>query len=149
MTPRRQLSWKARLSADRRIYCSPACGANCTRFDYGLAVKRAAALCKELGAGWVPRVSENLGWHYSAVSACGRWKVCSDGGSYTAFLGDPGAGGRWAASGKTPRSAIAATWKIAAASIDDVMSFVTARPGQIVGARRISLRPSRILGRLS
>ena len=48
------------------IYCSPACGRGCTFQEYELAMYNAGALCKLMGAGWSPRVWENLGWHYTA-----------------------------------------------------------------------------------
>jgi hypothetical protein len=64
--------------------------------------------------GWKPRVWENLGWHYSVVSADGHMKVHPGGGScgptrptyYTAFFGDVGEGGRWSECGQTARAAI-------------------------------------------
>lgn len=48
------------------IYCSPACGGNCTWEAYRQAEKRSKALCENLGSKWKPRVWENLGWHYRA-----------------------------------------------------------------------------------
>jgi hypothetical protein len=46
------------------IYCSPWCGANCTKAAYDLAVSKAKALARRMGKGWKPRVHENMGWFY-------------------------------------------------------------------------------------
>ncbi len=56
--------------ANGKFYGSPACcGAKfCTRADFDLATKRAAALAKRMGAGWEPDVWENLGWHYRVTN---------------------------------------------------------------------------------
>lgn len=48
------------------FYCSPRCGAHCTRAEFETATRKAAALCKRLGPGWEPCVWENMGWFYSA-----------------------------------------------------------------------------------
>lgn len=48
------------------IYCSPLCGGRCTHAAYKEAHHKADALCKRLGAGWEPRVWENMGWYFSA-----------------------------------------------------------------------------------
>jgi hypothetical protein len=70
----RRLSWKPRAGADG-IYCAPACGRGCKRIEYDAAVAAVDALVKLLGPGWKSRVWENLGWHYEAISKCGRWKL--------------------------------------------------------------------------
>ena len=57
--------WTPVLNGD--TYCSPRCGAKCTKADYDLCVTRANRLCKLLGEGWETRVWENLGWHYEVV----------------------------------------------------------------------------------
>jgi hypothetical protein len=50
-------------------YCSPACGAGCTRREYDRAVRDADRLVKRLrGSGWRAEVWENVGWHFRAVS---------------------------------------------------------------------------------
>lgn len=49
------------------VYCSPACGNNCTVYDFEAAHTNAQALVSVLGPKWKPRVWENLGWHYAAV----------------------------------------------------------------------------------
>lgn len=52
------------------IYCSPGCGGKCKHADFEQATRNAAILARamnEAGYGnrWVPRVWENLGWHWS------------------------------------------------------------------------------------
>lgn len=117
------LSWKARRNGE--IYCSPACGSNCTRASYEQALKLAAALCKELGPSWVPRVWENMGWHCQASSSCGRWHVHISKAplgtpSYTVFLSpQPSQGGKWVAHGKTPQAALRKVWKSAKPYLED------------------------------
>ncbi|QAX92290.1 hypothetical protein HWC07_gp038 [Pantoea phage vB_PagM_LIET2] len=55
------------------IYCSPACGADCTKAEFELAMIRAERLCERLNAmrfgfkDWKPHVWENMGWHYEAI----------------------------------------------------------------------------------
>jgi hypothetical protein len=61
----------------------------------------------ELGTGWQPNVWENLGWHCSVTSPCGRVTVHIDREGFTAFLGpDSRSGGKWAESADTAREAI-------------------------------------------
>lgn len=72
----------------------------------------ATALCLTLGGAntkWTPRVWENLGWHYGAISPCGRIKVYPLGMSrgYHAFFGsEDSSGGRWVESASTAKAAI-------------------------------------------
>jgi hypothetical protein len=113
----RPLSWKAVRKGPR--YCAPACGGGCTVTMYNAAVLGSRELAKRLGAGWEPHVWENLGWHYKAISPCGRIKVhpyiigCRA-QSYSAFLGSPGvAGGRWVGDGGTPERAVRDVVRIA------------------------------------
>ncbi len=106
--------WKAR-KLKGGIYCAPACGGRCTQRAHDLAWRRAKALVKKLGKGWVTRVHENLGWHYSAVSACGSLLVYEhedrNGKAIdcTAFLNEPERqpGGRWVGRGDTAKKAVA------------------------------------------
>lgn len=56
------------VSQPNGVYCSPRCGFKCTRAAFNQAHEEAAALCKELGEGWEPRIWENWGWNYEAVS---------------------------------------------------------------------------------
>lgn len=114
----RELSWNAVRRGN--VYCAPACGHGCTRAAFEAAKKAGAALAKQLGKGWRARVWENLGWHYCAVSACGRWKVHPNIfkgkiESYSAFLGEGSHGGRWIEHGRTPQSAIRNTRAVARA----------------------------------
>ena len=90
------------------IYCSPFCGAKCTYAAYQRAQSGGKALARALGKTWTFRVWENLGWHYCAISPCGRWKVHSNHrANYTAFLGEAGEpGGYWAEHGSTPQEAV-------------------------------------------
>ena len=99
-------------------YCSPACGRGCTERAYTTAVAKADLLAETLGSGWVPKVWENLGWHYAARSPCDRLSVHSSyGAGFSAYLNEPGSvGGRWAEHGDTPQEAIDAT--VAAAVAD-------------------------------
>lgn len=96
------------------IYCAPACGAGCLRSEYNRAVKASAELAAQLGPGWKARVSENLCWHYDAISPCGRLKVspCTTSRrsgrvvTWMAFFGEPDHGGRWYAHGRSPHAAV-------------------------------------------
>lgn len=92
-----------------RIYCSPFCGGKCTLAAFKIATKSADKLVELLGSEhWKPRVWENLGWHWSAMSKDGWWQIHPIGG-YTAFLtldNKSGHGGTWTESGKTPQEAI-------------------------------------------
>lgn len=96
------------------LYCSPACGGGCLRSEYNRAVKAAAELAERLGPGWQPRVSENLRWHYEAISPCGRIQVspCTHSRrsgrvvTWMAFFGESGNGGKWYAHGRTAHAAI-------------------------------------------
>lgn len=61
-------SWRPRRGIDTvrgvETYCSPACGGNCTLKAYHDATSAAKKLAARLGAGWKPRVWENMGWFY-------------------------------------------------------------------------------------
>jgi hypothetical protein len=105
--PRRQLSGKPRRRGN--TYCAPFCGHGCTIAEHAAAVRGGAALASRLGEGWKPRVWENLGWHYSATSPCGQVKVHpSKASGFMSFFGSPdSSGGRWTATGRTPRAAVA------------------------------------------
>lgn len=116
------LSWKATKRGNRR--CAPACGHGCTQEEYERATREAAQLSKVLeqtvGGEWEPRVWENVGWHWAARQ--GAWKVHpfeyrGKVRSYTALLGPSETGGIWAEGGRTPRSAVRNTRKVAEASV--------------------------------
>lgn len=66
--------WTPVLYANGTRYCSPLCGAQCTKADYDQAVADGAALAERMGAGWEPRIWENLGWHYNVRKGCA--KIC-------------------------------------------------------------------------
>ena len=95
--------------------CAKWCGGGCTQAQYDAAIVAAKVLSTSLGYGWKPRVWENLGWHYCAVSRNGfvkvhpffDWRVKKV-TSYTAFIGDIVGGGRYTGDGDTPEKAIAA-----------------------------------------
>ena len=96
------------------VYCSSFCGGGCTLKSYQKAKKQAAALVKDLGKGWFPKVWENLGWHFAAISSCGRYYVFGSGNSWIAFIGDKDScSGTWHATATTPKNAIKAVRKIA------------------------------------
>lgn len=104
------------------IYCARFCGFKCTKKAFDTATKKAAALAKRMGPGWVPRVWENAGWHYSVVDASGCWKVYGKnyGGDsyYSAYLGPQGGGGYWSASADTPEKAVKLVRKAAKPDLD-------------------------------
>lgn len=128
------LSWKARRQGT--IYCAPACGRGCTKKEHDLAQERGRKLAKRLstkkvGLGkWTVLVHENLGWHYRAVSPCGRIKVHENRyqgkvDSYTAFINEVGrTGGRWAESGDTPAEAMKNVIQTAVAARDSIAALV-------------------------
>jgi hypothetical protein len=62
---RKEPDWKPRRRG--AIYCSPACGAGCTKADFDDATERARLTCEALGPGWKPHVWENLRWHAQAI----------------------------------------------------------------------------------
>jgi hypothetical protein len=90
------------------IYCAPFCGGNCTHAAFERATAAAGEVVKQLGSDWEPRVWENLGWHWSAVSRDGLIKIHGyPDGTFAAFLGENPAGGRWVGHGHTPIAAVA------------------------------------------
>jgi hypothetical protein len=98
-----------------KVYCSPSCGGGaqwgCTVIAHDKAKRAVAALCLAIGGAnskWKPRVWENLGWHYCAISPCGRIKVHPGHATgYLAFLGEAdSSGGRWVERARTPKAAI-------------------------------------------
>lgn len=91
--------WKPRRNG--RIYCAPACGGRCTWRAYREAKRESAELVKRLGPGWKARVTENLGWHYSAVNEARQLDVSKSGGTYSAILGS-----QYIGHGRTPETAI-------------------------------------------
>ncbi len=112
MKPKQHVrDWKPVRHGD--TYCAPACGRGCTHIEFERATRKAKALAKQLGPSWKPNVWENLGWHYSAVSACGTIKVHPFGfglRGFTVFVGSgkhaTSDGAQWAEQGPTLRIAL-------------------------------------------
>jgi len=106
------------------------CSDECAEFEG--AVCNAKALVKALGTGWVPRVWENSGWHFAAVTRCGRMKIhvreYRNYTRYIAYLGEADdVGGVWVASGDTPQTAAQAVLDIARTSVEDLQLVVNRR----------------------
>lgn len=121
--PTKKLSWDPVRRGN--VYCAPACGRDCTIQEYNAAEAGGIALARQLGAGWTDDVWENLGWHYRAISPCGRLKVHGHGDHYTAFLGEPGhLGGQFSGQGATPQKAIAETVEKAKVALDTLTRLV-------------------------
>lgn len=106
--------------------CAPWCGHGCTDEQYQKAVRQGDALAKQLGKGWKSRVWENMGWHFAAVSSCGRLEVHSHGGhSFTAYLGEANEpGGRWAEHGHSAKAAVRATVREGKRELAEVAALV-------------------------
>lgn len=123
-TKMKQLSHEPRRRGN--VYCAPFCGRGCTVKEHEAAVAGAATLVKRLGKAWKPRVWENLGWHYSAVSPCGQVKVHpSSGHGFMTFFGSPdSSGGQWVGHGKTPRAAVTEVLGHVKAERDELVAAV-------------------------
>ena len=52
-----------------KIYCAPACGGYCTLAQYRTMKKHAEKMCKQLGKGWKPKLTHNLGWFCAVVKS--------------------------------------------------------------------------------
>lgn len=89
-------------------YCSPACGGEtkwgCTFAAWENAHLQAKALAKLMGPGWLPRVWENLGWHY-AVLLGSRVSVSPPGPLWGTYTADINVGRQFFASDVHPRRA--------------------------------------------
>lgn len=121
---RRKLSWEPIRLGD--VFCAPACGRGCTFDEYTAAHDNGAALAGYLGEGWTWKVHENLGWHFQAISPCGRIKVVGNRRhGYTAFLGEVDfPGGRWSEHGKLPEQAVAAVLRKAKVERDEIAQLL-------------------------
>lgn len=119
-----------------KVYCSPRCGGGCTWEDHRVAKMNAQQLAHHLNRtmgprGWLPRVWENLGWHWCVVSRDGTMKVHpqSFGDGFTAYFGPEGHQ-YWTGSGTSAYQALKAA--VAACQADEreaagtVASFVQA-----------------------
>lgn len=92
-----------------KIYCAPFCGRGCTWAEHMAAIAGAKRLVAMLGSNFVPRVHENMGWHFHARSVDGRLSVYDyGGGTYSALLGyEPDRGAQWSADDhRTPLDAV-------------------------------------------
>lgn len=116
--------------AGRDTLCAPGCGRGCTKKEHDRAVREGARLALSLGSGWSPEIWENLGWHWAAISPCGRIKVHpSSATGFHAFLGEPGcAGGRWAVYGKTARSSVRNVVRAARAELSKIGAMIEGLP---------------------
>lgn len=119
------------MSTERsELRCAPWCGFGCTEKDYQDAQARGTILVQRLGEGWTVRVVENMGWHASAVSPCGRIRVSGsqmplDHAWYTAFLNNTGElGGRWAEGARTPKAAVRKVVKVAKAEVAELGAII-------------------------
>ncbi len=120
------------------IYCAPACGGGCTYVAHLDAHTNGKKLCallnRTIGTGWKPDIWENLGWHYRAISACGRIKVHpfhagSYARGYTAFLGEPDSpGGTWSAQASAPAASVRKVIAMAKAELDNISAIMTGLP---------------------
>lgn len=118
------------------VFCSPGCGgeqrSGCTWAAYGRAVDDGCVLAIRLdyavGPGWTVRVWENLGWHFCAVSPCGRIKVHVSNRvprTYTAYLGEPGfPGGRWVESDDSALGAVEAVLAAARRDLNKINAIL-------------------------
>lgn len=110
--------------------CSDWCGRGCTQEEYDLAVLNADKLVEQLGKGWVPRVHENMGWFFRAVSASGTIKVSvsvSHGNEedFLAFIGEAGfPGGQFVGRGDTPKGAVAVVIQLAQVKRDELTKWM-------------------------
>jgi hypothetical protein len=74
--------WTPRLVGN--VFCSPACGGDCKKADFDNSTEAARMLAAQLGRGWIPRVWENLGWHFEvnkgvatvSLERCGKYSAC-------------------------------------------------------------------------
>ncbi len=97
----KKLSWKPVRKG--RVFCAPACGSGCTREAYLKAKAAARKLCATLGPGWKPSVSENMGWHYSAILGVMTVVLLTGDDTYTAYFNGPT---QFLGHAKSPRKAV-------------------------------------------
>lgn len=107
------------------VFCSPACGANCTAEEHNRAQDGARALAERLGPAWRPVVWENLGWHYKAQR--GGAKVHPSAEGFMCLLSpDDSPGGTWVGGGMTPQQALADAMRQAVAQRDEITTMLEA-----------------------
>lgn len=66
------------------IFCSPACGGKCKKSAYDKAIQISNEIAAQLGEGWLPKVYENLGWHWKVEK--GNLQVSSATNGYNAVM---------------------------------------------------------------
>ena len=124
---------------DGATYCAPACGRGCAYIEYTRAQRGARALARALGPGWVPRVWENLGWHYE-VHLPIEFRVEVHAQQYSAAPTSCGIffGPDYLGCEDSPREALDAIWAAAVEQIDTAEKILDAiRPhAEPVAARR-------------
>lgn len=132
-TKRQRRTWTKRdwtPVAQGDAYCSPACGSSCTRAAYERANAEAAALAQRLGPRFVPRVWENMGWHWAAWTRCKRICVHPPHGAgetcpFSAFINvNSGPGGEFVGHGGSPETAIRDAFRQAAERRDQLNSLL-------------------------
>lgn len=89
-----------------RIYCSPACGGDCTLAVFRAATAAAEKLAVKLGEGWEPRVWENLGWHWEVLRGEIAVRFMPFSRVYVASFGSLEAGLYASAEHRLPREAV-------------------------------------------
>lgn len=105
------------------LRCASWCGRGCTQAEYEKACADADALVKTLNETtemkWKTRVWENLGWHFEAVSTCGRWRVFDGApGHWMAGVGAPESlRMTWTSEGRKPHTAVRNCRKAAVAHV--------------------------------
>lgn len=96
------------------------------------ATKLGRDLVKRLGPDWKLNVWENLGWHFSAVSKNGFWKIhairLGRTWHYSAFLGPWREGGVWVEDGKTPQGAYRKTLNVARRTVAQYAALISELP---------------------
>lgn len=101
---KKTLSWKPKRTG--RIYCSPACGHDCTHAVFQQAHKDGKTLAermrKGVGGDWKVRVWENGGWHYCAI--LGEYISIHEHGDYWADINTHK--GQWHHTHKNPIKAL-------------------------------------------
>ena len=127
-TKSKPLSWKPiRRGA---IYCAPACGMGCTKAEHDQTKQTGRMVAMMLGRGWTTEVHENLGWHWTVISPCGRIRV--SGGyrdnfpkRFHAMLCRRGdVAGRYVGEGRTPRAAVNNCIRAAKDSLAEIGAFI-------------------------
>jgi hypothetical protein len=134
-----ELSWKPVRSG--KYYCSPACGGGkyCLHSDYLRARKAAARLCAKLGPHyWKPVVTENLGWHYSAVLETLEVHASAISPLYTCFYNGPH---QFIGYDNDPRKAVVKAFALAQKDVNQQLASNEAIRKALLKQPRLSLPP--------